>query len=68
MFRGAGKMAQWIRAPTALPKVQSSNRSNHLVYRVNSRIAKVTQRNPVLNNNKSLINKQTNKKMKRAQE
>jgi hypothetical protein len=39
-----------------------------LVYRMNSRIAKVTQRNPVLNNNKSLINKQTNKKMKRAQE
>jgi hypothetical protein len=24
-------MAQWVRAPTALPKVQSSNPSNHMV-------------------------------------
>jgi hypothetical protein len=28
---GAGKMAQWLRAPTALPKVLSSNPSNHMV-------------------------------------
>jgi hypothetical protein len=27
----AGEMAQWVRAPTALPKVQSSNPSNHMV-------------------------------------
>ncbi|WP_290100695.1 hypothetical protein [Turicimonas muris] len=27
----AGKMAQWVRAPTALPKVRSSNPSNHMV-------------------------------------
>jgi hypothetical protein len=29
--KGAGKMAQWLRAPTALPKVPSSNPSNHMV-------------------------------------
>jgi hypothetical protein len=28
---GAGEMAQWVRALTALPKVQSSNPSNHMV-------------------------------------
>ena len=28
---GAGEMAQWLRAPTALPKVPSSNPSNHMV-------------------------------------
>jgi hypothetical protein len=28
---GAGKMAQWVRALTALPKVISSNPSNHTV-------------------------------------
>jgi hypothetical protein len=28
---GAGKMAQWIRALTALGKVLSSNPSNHMV-------------------------------------
>jgi hypothetical protein len=28
---GAGEMALWLRAPTALPKVQSSNPSNHMV-------------------------------------
>jgi hypothetical protein len=28
---GAGEMAQWLRVPTALPKVQSSNPSNHMV-------------------------------------
>ena len=28
---GAGEMAQWLRAPTALPKVLSSNPSNHMV-------------------------------------
>jgi hypothetical protein len=27
----AGEMAQWVRALTALPKVQSSNPSNHMV-------------------------------------
>jgi hypothetical protein len=26
-----GEMAQWLRAPTALPKVPSSNPSNHMV-------------------------------------
>jgi hypothetical protein len=26
-----GEMAQWVRALTALPKVQSSNPSNHMV-------------------------------------
>jgi hypothetical protein len=29
--RVAGEMAQWLRAPTALPKVPSSNPSNHMV-------------------------------------
>jgi hypothetical protein len=29
--RGAGEMAQWLRAPTALPKVPSSNPNNHMV-------------------------------------
>jgi hypothetical protein len=29
--RGAGEMAQWLRVPTALPKVVSSNPSNHMV-------------------------------------
>jgi hypothetical protein len=29
--KGAGEMAQWLRAPTALPKVLSSNPSNHMV-------------------------------------
>jgi hypothetical protein len=28
---GAGEMAQWLRAQTALPKVLSSNPSNHMV-------------------------------------
>jgi hypothetical protein len=28
---GAGEMAQWLRAPTALPKVWSTNPSNHMV-------------------------------------
>jgi hypothetical protein len=28
---GAGQMAQWVRALTALPKVLSSNPSNHMV-------------------------------------
>ena len=28
---GAGEMAQRLRAPTALPKVPSSNLSNHMV-------------------------------------
>jgi hypothetical protein len=28
---GAGEMAQWLRAPTALPKVLSSNPINHMV-------------------------------------
>ena len=28
---GAGEMAQWLRAPTALSKVLSSNPSNHMV-------------------------------------
>jgi hypothetical protein len=27
----AGEMAQWLRAPTALPKVVSSNPSNHMM-------------------------------------
>jgi hypothetical protein len=27
----AGEMAQWLRAPTALPKVLSSNSSKHMV-------------------------------------
>jgi hypothetical protein len=31
MEGGAGEMAQWLRAPTALPKVLSSNPSNHMV-------------------------------------
>jgi hypothetical protein len=31
IFPGAGEMAQWLRAPTALPKVPSSNPSNHMV-------------------------------------
>ena len=31
MYLGAGEMAQWLRAPTALPKVLSSNPSNHMV-------------------------------------
>jgi hypothetical protein len=30
IFR-AGEMAQWLRAPTALPEVLSSNPSNHMV-------------------------------------
>ena len=29
--RGAGEMAQRVRAPTALPKVLSSSPSNHLI-------------------------------------
>jgi hypothetical protein len=29
--KGAGEMAQRLRAPTALPKVLSSNSSNHMV-------------------------------------
>jgi hypothetical protein len=28
---GAGEMAQWLRVPTVLPKVLSSNPSNHMV-------------------------------------
>jgi hypothetical protein len=28
---GAGEMAQWVRALTALPKILSSNPSNHIV-------------------------------------
>ena len=28
---GAGELAQWLRVPTALPKVLSSNPSNHIV-------------------------------------
>jgi hypothetical protein len=28
---GAGRMAQWLRALTALPEVLSSNPSNHMV-------------------------------------
>ena len=28
---GAGELAQWLRVPTALPKVLSSNPSNHMV-------------------------------------
>jgi hypothetical protein len=28
---GAGEMAQWVRALTALPKVLSSNPRNHMV-------------------------------------
>jgi hypothetical protein len=28
---GAGEMAQWVRTLTALPKVLSSNPSNHMV-------------------------------------
>jgi hypothetical protein len=27
----AGELAQWVKAPTALPKVLSSNPSNHMV-------------------------------------
>jgi hypothetical protein len=27
----AGEMAQWLKAPTALPEVRSSNPSNHMV-------------------------------------
>jgi hypothetical protein len=30
-WTGAGEMAQWLRAPTALLKVLSSNPSNHMV-------------------------------------
>jgi hypothetical protein len=30
-IEGAGEMAQWLRAPTALPKVLSSDPSNHMV-------------------------------------
>jgi hypothetical protein len=30
-LKGAGEMAQWLRALTALPKVLSSNPSNHMV-------------------------------------
>jgi hypothetical protein len=29
--RRAGEMAQWLGVPTALPKVPSSNPSNHMV-------------------------------------
>jgi hypothetical protein len=29
--KGAGEMAQWLRAPSALLKVPSSNPSNHMV-------------------------------------
>jgi hypothetical protein len=29
--QGAGEMTQWLRAPTVLPKVLSSNPSNHMV-------------------------------------
>jgi hypothetical protein len=28
---GAGEMAQWLRVPTALPRVLSSNPSNYMV-------------------------------------
>jgi hypothetical protein len=28
---GAGELAQWLRVPTALPKVLSSNPRNHMV-------------------------------------
>jgi hypothetical protein len=31
VYPGAGEMAQWVRALTALPKVLSSNPSNHMV-------------------------------------
>ena len=31
LLMGAGEMAQRLRAPTALPKVLSSNPSNHMV-------------------------------------
>ena len=31
VIRGAGKMAQWVRELTVLPKVLSSNPSNHMV-------------------------------------
>jgi hypothetical protein len=31
LFLGAGEMAQWVRALTALLKVLSSNPSNHMV-------------------------------------
>jgi hypothetical protein len=27
----AGEMAQWLKAPTAFPKVPSSNSGNHMV-------------------------------------
>jgi hypothetical protein len=30
-IQAAGEMAQWLRALTALPKVLSSNPSNHMV-------------------------------------
>jgi hypothetical protein len=30
-YYGAGEMAQWLRALTALPEVLSSNSSNHMV-------------------------------------
>jgi hypothetical protein len=30
-IEGAGEMAQWLRAPTALSKVPISNPSNHMV-------------------------------------
>jgi DNA repair protein RadC len=30
-YYGAGEMAQWLRAPTTLPKVLSSNPSNHMM-------------------------------------
>jgi hypothetical protein len=30
-YGGAGEMAQWLRALTVLPKVLSSNPSNHMV-------------------------------------
>jgi hypothetical protein len=30
-YNRAGEMDQWLRAPTALPKVLSSNPSNHMV-------------------------------------
>jgi len=31
VITGAGEMAQWLRALTALPEVLSSNPSNHMV-------------------------------------
>jgi hypothetical protein len=31
LILGAGEMAQWLRVPTALPKVLSSNPSDHMV-------------------------------------